>query len=38
MKCVYILDGIKLVIVGFNNIICVYKIGLDGEFDNVDDC
>ncbi|KAK4678453.1 DNA polymerase alpha accessory factor Mcl1 [Podospora pseudoanserina] len=37
-KCAYTPDGTKLVTVGSNNTIRVYKTGSDGEPDNVDDC
>ena len=36
--CAYTPDGSKLVTVGSNNTIRLYKTGSDGEPDNVDDC
>ncbi|KAK5660965.1 hypothetical protein OQA88_12340 [Cercophora sp. LCS_1] len=36
--CTYTPDGSKLVTVGSNNTIRVYKTGFDGEPDNIDDC
>ncbi|KAM7209448.1 Minichromosome loss protein 1 [Naviculisporaceae sp. PSN 640] len=37
-RCVYTPDGSKLVTVGSNNTIRLYKTGFDGEPDNIDDC
>ncbi|KAH6640842.1 WD40-repeat-containing domain protein [Chaetomium tenue] len=37
-RCAYTPDGTKLVTVGSNNLIRVYKTGSDGEPDNIDDC
>lgn len=37
-RCAYTPDGSKLVTVGSNNTIRVYKTGSDGEPDNIDDC
>ena len=37
-KCAYTPDGSKLVTVGSNNTIRLYKTGFDGEPDNIDDC
>ena len=37
-RCVYTADGSRLVTVGSNNLIRMYKTGSDGEPDNIDDC
>ncbi len=37
-RCAYTPDGTKLVTVGSNNTIRLYKTGFDGEPTNVDDC
>ncbi|KAH6850858.1 WD40-repeat-containing domain protein [Chaetomium sp. MPI-CAGE-AT-0009] len=37
-RCAYTPDGTKLVTVGSNNLIRIYKTGFDGEPDNIDDC
>ncbi|KAL1843630.1 hypothetical protein VTJ49DRAFT_612 [Mycothermus thermophilus] len=37
-RCAYTPDGSKLITVGANNTIRLYKTGFDGEPDNVDDC
>ncbi|KAK4033880.1 Minichromosome loss protein 1 [Parachaetomium inaequale] len=37
-RCAYTPDGSKLVTVGSNNTIRLYKTGFDGEPDNIDDC
>ncbi|KAK4142941.1 Minichromosome loss protein 1 [Dichotomopilus funicola] len=37
-RCVYTPDGTKLVTVGSNNTIRLYKTGFNGEPDNIDDC
>jgi chromosome transmission fidelity protein 4 len=37
-RCAYTPDGTKLVTVGSNNTIRLYKTGFDGEPDNIDDC
>ncbi|KAK3297597.1 WD40-repeat-containing domain protein [Chaetomium fimeti] len=37
-RCAYTPDGTRLVTVGSNNLIRLYKTGFDGEPDNIDDC
>jgi chromosome transmission fidelity protein 4 len=37
-RCAYTPDGSRLVTVGSNNTIRLYKTGFDGEPDNIDDC
>ena len=37
-RCAYTPDGTRLVTVGSNNTIRLYKTGFDGEPDNIDDC
>lgn len=37
-RCAYTSDGTRLVTVGSNNLIRMYKTGSDGEPDNIDDC
>ncbi|KAK4166141.1 Minichromosome loss protein 1 [Cladorrhinum sp. PSN259] len=37
-RCAYTPDGTKLVTVGSNNTVRVYKTGFDGEPTNIDDC